>query len=343
MNRDPILEKHSYSKGEGQREIGLDFVRFLGAFCIIWIHAAESGYGQSLSVLCRWAVPFFAVSLTYFSWKAGVSTRSRSTGSYVLAKLLRLYLPFLAWNLAYLIVRLFKQQLIGVASPINLDYSAFLNGFALQMWFLPFALALSIFVYLLGRISSRHKSKIIGMLGLGCLIVLAFPHPLKIDFEGFPLSYFLMLSWANLPAVFAVMICFLCDFRIRGKWFIFFVGLLFLPINLRWGNTVFVSCLFGILVFWVAQDLKISKNSKYKLSRMFSTEMWQRIFRTSFGVYLVHVLFVEAFQVALNKFQVAVSLERDIFVLATSGVSSIGAVLLLNRYRSSRQYLLGSK
>src|SRR5688572_165502 len=97
---------HAIARAEPDRIPALDFVRFLAAVAIVWLHAPELPVLERTGdPFTRWAVPFFTAVATFLLIRALLRDPRRSFPAYITSRALRLYVPFLAWSVVYYVLR----------------------------------------------------------------------------------------------------------------------------------------------------------------------------------------------------------------------------------------------
>jgi peptidoglycan/LPS O-acetylase OafA/YrhL len=128
----------------------LDSLRVLGIVGVVWIHCTDVLCLDDWERLGRFAVPFFtaASALFVFKW---VSCRPQGDfRSYFIARLLRIYLPFLGWSAIYSLMKL-----LGAEERPSLAISVLWTGTCTHLWFLPFLLVMNFAVYFVARTTVR--------------------------------------------------------------------------------------------------------------------------------------------------------------------------------------------
>jgi len=136
----------------------LDAARGLGCMAVIWVHTVIDSPQLARSAgLSRFGTPFFALAAIFFLL-TGLSTKaSAGWGSYALQRFKRLYVPFLAWSVIYLLLRTGKRTLLTTDGLVKLDSARLLLGTARHLWFLPFILMACIAIYPLRNVLPRLK------------------------------------------------------------------------------------------------------------------------------------------------------------------------------------------
>lgn len=107
MNSKPFLARFVY----------LDALRLVSAVGIVWIHSVgDTGTGFQWNSLGRFGVPFFTLSGMYLMTRTARKPESPSTREYAYKRFVRLYIPFLIWNVIYTIARVVKNYGLGFSS-----------------------------------------------------------------------------------------------------------------------------------------------------------------------------------------------------------------------------------
>lgn len=316
------------------RNHGIDIFKVASAMAVIWIHAADSEVGKEITIYCRFAVPFFSAVLAYFSTSAGLAGNERGgIAGYLLARFNRIYVPFIIWSLVYLGLRLAKHEYSSGGSPIVLGWSTLLCGTTHHLWFLPFAFFTSVLFFGFGRLMScagRDRSWAVCVLAV-CLFVCVglVSGRISIDLTARPASYFLFYACDALPA--ALLGC----------------GVRFLPVpdtarGIRSGSVVlFVISVIALGHFGYHSILSGAAGGALLLFSLWSTRIEapscvSKLAGSSFGIYAVHLAFVEALQFLLLRARVVPSLSSDVIVFALSLALSLALCLILARFGVTR-------
>lgn len=311
-----------------RHSVGLDAARFLAACAVVWIHAAESASGIAFIPACRFAVPFFTASIVFLCLTGSqVTSPDTSWPHYAAKRLQRLYVPFLLWSIIYLLLRYAKHRFIPDASPIILGPATLLNGTAHHLWFLPFALVMSLLAFPLGVWLHRASEPLrlmvsIAAFVLGIVISLS-PYPVPMDPVGKPVSYFVNLGWDALPAAFFAIAAAAAlprnpSVRVASVAVpIFVVTVIVLLVK---GHHPLTAAVAGISLLALALHASIAERLHRGLMELGSL---------SLGIYLIHVLFVEGLQAARQILHFAPSPAMDcLIVLLAIGLSVAGTWLV---------------
>lgn len=310
------------------RNYSVDLGRFWACLAIIWIHTAESKAGVYAVPSCRWAVPYFISGVVVFAFvkSAEPSYKLVNFNSYLFYRFKRLYVPFIAWSLVYLLLRGAKHLIAGEGSPIIWSPAMLLNGTTNHLWFLPFAFLASLACYWAGRLSRLRptwKANVSVCYAVLALVFCVVNCPVQMDPEEVPVSYFLGLCWDALPSVFGALAV-ACYPRRSASWFpvaLILAGSCFLGLLLV-GENRFLANGCGLALFVACWT---------KVSLVAPREIPLHVARYSFGIYLSHIVFVEGFQVVASKVGVPVSLGKDAVVFAGSLVASLATAILIEK------------
>ena len=292
----------------------VDRYRWLAALAIVWIHTATSQLALEATLCARFAVPFFAVTLGYF---AAQSTKPFT--AYAAQRARSLYLPFLAWTVIYLGVRYLAAWALHHSAPAIPPFLSLISsGSAQHLWFLPFGFVLSITAYALRQ---RPRWALLGVLLAVAVTLLPRPH------QG-SLGYFLGLAHDNLlPGLAGIWLAakgpLQENARIRAASWV--VALLAMGFELSLGRNAFIEAGLGLSIFLATASAPAGQR-----------DLDTRLGALAFGVYVVHVLFVEGFQDGLayvlgSSGSPSLSLSLDLFVFASAAIASVGATLVLRR------------
>jgi surface polysaccharide O-acyltransferase-like enzyme len=308
-----------------------DCLRVMAAYAIIWLHTPRSEELAGSGVLGRFAVPFFACATVFFVWKGLVDKPGQSLPSYVRSRFIRIYVPFLAWSVIYLLFKAVK----GVAlpnQPNDFPGLEFLwTGSFYHLWFLPFIFVASIAVFALGKLVIGKPAAEItaAMLCLAAGEGFALA-PIPASLAGGQIE----LVWHALPAVFWGITLSVAFHRGAARWLqtsaTALVGLTVAVACIAWTwrfgrntlaeNVAGLSCVLVALAPW----------STRVLARI--GQMGPR----AYGIYLSHLLFIKSSESVLNKLHVSVTPAVDIGVFAVAVLGSTALTWVLSRFRATR-------
>jgi peptidoglycan/LPS O-acetylase OafA/YrhL len=161
----------------------LDSVRLVAAVGVIISHVTTELYPDSpLWAMGSFSVPFYLFAALYFTVRGFKKDPQRQTGTYLLGRVLKLYLPFVVWNFAYEIMHKLKYPQIPMTSPSTMLWGA---TYA-HLYFLPLlGVATLVVVLLMKPIQRSPLFRVALSVILVALAILSTmlwqPAPLSID------------------------------------------------------------------------------------------------------------------------------------------------------------------
>jgi len=362
----PAVAPAKCEETTGQRWGSLDSARFLAAVGVIWLHVCQLPEIVSGSAAGRFAVPFFSATAAYLLVGSLLRSKNQpSVRTFVTTKLGRLYPPFLAWSLIYVLLNTLHDWWVGGAIHGNQAATAandpgrgllfwgrdlWLFGGDYHLWFLPFILATSLLLYPVVCFSRKHPEQRLSLAMaaflLGALLATVLSMTPEIDH---PLAYMLMalpsllwgsaLAWLHRPAsaegISRTQRKSIANRSPASLSTSSLVGLLLLFSTALWsilqlGRSVFFESAAGTMILIVALHCPAS----LRFPRLAG---WGRV---SLGIYCSHLLFLKALQPLIgppawsNPWIGAIVVATLVTVFATS------ISLLLARSRATRWLVL---
>lgn len=310
--------KHIMSGFATTRYIGLDFARSIACIGIIWIHTVSTSHVGSIKHLGRFAVPFFSVSSLF------LLIRSKKASTFVKEsrqRLVRLLVPFAFWSLLYIGFMNLAAYILGNPPPI-FGIDILWTGPTHHLWFCPYLAAVStIACWIKFSDCKEYLRNYVGSITLLVLTVILC----EIAQRNYPLDgdYTLRLSIDTLPAaVFGILLGLSDDKSI--KWFFeirpfILVWLIagFTTYLLTVGRSLTVENAFGVTVFLLAMNTCLEVRWPVVLKLLASAG------GLSFGVYFIHVLYVEGLQDLFHLLHVAPGVQLDLLVFVLSCFLSV--------------------
>lgn len=135
-----------------QRQAGIEWLRFLAAFGIVWFHTAGARWREvGYSGLPVFLIVFTALIVSHYS--------EIPFGVFFSRRFVRLLVPWLFWSLVYIGAKLFKKLVVCPENLGPLELPWLLVGGSLHLWYLPFAFMASIVLYYICRYSLNNQIK----------------------------------------------------------------------------------------------------------------------------------------------------------------------------------------
>lgn len=313
-----------------RRSAGLDAARLIAALAIIWIHVPRSSLAET-TVFARFAVPFFTLAAVWFVARKAVHESLAAWPRFALARIRRLYLPFLAWSVIYVAFK-------GVKKFITPDLPNDFNGWEIlwwggsyHLWFLPFILAASLAVFPLASLGAATRTSRLIVAGVAVLAALALACiPVPENWLGHDNGRFI---WEALPSVglgLALALIGREENALHPNATITIGGLI-----------LFATTLAGLAI--VGRNALLENLAG--LGFMLAACHWpwnagpaviQRLSLLAYGIYCVHLLFVKTIEAIATKLGWPVSPGLDVASFAITAVGSVACAWLLARYRPTR-------
>jgi peptidoglycan/LPS O-acetylase OafA/YrhL len=320
------------------RAESIDVIRLVAAAGIVFIHAAKTEPLISIGHAFRFAVPFYLFASLYFQSQSLRKNPNRTLGGYILSRFRRLYLPFLAWSVVYLIARDIVRVKVKHLPPVELEAGLLWKGVEYHLWFLPFLLMASIVLAVLYWAFLRQSRAwrwplIIVAVAAGVVFAVA---PMPAWDEVFPSpAYAYVQWWRSAPAT-----CWALAFA----WFMTMGATIYsVPALIGWGGVALA--LFCSIKQAVQHEIQLIPRALSGFGCIVAALMpWPKnravsllahFGRYSYGIYLCHVLVVEVVRIIESRCHFVPSVTTDLatFILGFSG--SLALVCALGRSRYS--------
>lgn len=170
-----------------RRVSGIDAARTVAALGTVWVHCMRTEETEYLGHLGRFSVPFFAFIAAWF-----LIARVRSRGAtmswaeHSADRFNRLYVPFLYWTAAYLLLRHVKQWVFSGMGEPQITTAVIVAGSQPHLWFLPFLCACLILAYPIVRwgVGNRQREIVLAVFMLAAGIGLTLVAPELVEKYG---------------------------------------------------------------------------------------------------------------------------------------------------------------
>lgn len=323
----------------GKRNVTVDLARLFAAYGVIALHvpfstSAAEGFNILFWPLC---VPFFyAISLTYF-----VSGLQQASIPDIITKTWRrILLPYLAWTVVYVSLLLAKRLLLGGDSGITFWRVLFYGESAVQLYFLPTlvllqSITLAIYLIVTPNFTKRTLGTVILVVALGYLAWGDYNDCFGVAATGqvVGIAAFIGSAFWLSPRIHTL--------TFRPEYIITGIVLIVSAVYLNYyGHTLSILNYPLILPIGGIGLLLLTL-----CTPTYSLPNWLSILAsTSFGIYLSHILFLEAFEFILKATHHA-NLEYN-FVVKLLEVTSIflmaaALTLIIRKIPICKQLFLG--
>jgi surface polysaccharide O-acyltransferase-like enzyme len=331
VESEPMAEKSPVVRPVS-RLVRLDFARLIAAYAIVWLHTPRSAQLIPWNVLGRFAVPFFTAGAVFFVID-GLRRKSQSLGEYTINRFRRIYLPFLAWSVIYLLVKLVKKSALPDEANDFPGIEVLWAGTFWHLWFMPFILLVTLGTFVLCRPVVGHAqlewAVCVASLVIGAVIACAEP-PAWVAQD----TTFCSMAWNALPGAFWGLSMALAypgrlklvvDSRITS----IIAGCVFLALMAylcQFGRNMLVENLAGMMFLIAALRPKAPQ----------WVEPLAKFGVVAFGIYLAHPLLIKTCEAVATKLHWPISWPLDVTIFAIAAVGSTWLAWELARHRRTR-------
>ncbi|HTU26668.1 MAG TPA: acyltransferase [Pirellulales bacterium] len=316
----------------GARHTMLDVCRLLAAYAIVWLHTPRPQAWADLGLLGRFAVPFFTAAATFFAWQAGARSGERSVTRYAWSRVLRIYVPFLAWSGIYLAFKGAKAILLPAEPNDFPGWELLWLGSFYHLWFMPFVLLATLTVFCLARMAAGRRGCEI-TLGILALVagwqiawLPADRAAAEVGFGRLALDALPSACWGVALAI---------AYRSRARSWL---------ANRRVAMACLLVAVGGTLALLATGRNACLENVAGAALVVFTLTDWtsaglERIARLgslAYGIYLSHLLFIKTLEAVLGKLHVAPSLASGWAIFVGAAAGSTLLAWLLGRWRATR-------
>lgn len=315
----------------------IDVVRLVAAVGIIYIHAIRSPALDASRNLFRFAVPFYLFASLFYQAQSLRRKTSKTFLEVAWGRVKRLYVPFLAWSVVYLLARDLKHiSMLGIGS-VGLNVGMLWKGVEYHLWFLPYLLIWSLVLTALDRGLLRRWSVlrwpvIVVSIAAGLVVALS-PMPSSWDETFDNPTYAYVQFWRAFPAAsWALGFALFMTARSADAWVPRWVG---------WLGLLLTLVCSAMQVF---QGISLIPRAATGLGTMLMalapwrlplTPLLARLGRYSYGIYLCHVLVVELVRAVIAKLHFGTSIATDLLIFVVSCAASLAVVKTLSRWRAT--------
>ena len=168
------------------RRVAFDIGRLLAAYAIVWLHTPRSATLEGTTVFGRFAVPFFVFATIFFVFESLRHHPERTFGRYTTGRILRIYVPFLAWCGIYLLFKGTKSLLLPSEPNVYPGIELLWTGSFYHLWFMPFILVVSLVAFLVAKVT-LPSPRTGNAVATACFVVgvalAALPLPMTDEYE----------------------------------------------------------------------------------------------------------------------------------------------------------------
>ncbi len=314
----------------------LDVLRLVAAYAIVWLHSPISLDFARATSIGRFAVPFFTAAAVFLTWDGVARQPRRSATQYVRSRLMRIYVPFLAWSGIYLAFKAAKAILLPNQPNDFPGVDVLWLGSFYHLWFMPFILVTTLTVFFLARLVVGRAGREFATAAI-CLLLGWFVSWLPADRETLSLSFWQLACDALPSALWGITLAIAWQ---RGA-----AGWLRRP-AVGWAALTSAT-LSMALVSYLLRD-RLAENLAGLAVLVFALADWRlpqlerlaRLGSLAYGIYLSHLLFIKTLQAAEVKLAIPETLTTVFGVFAISAAASTLLAWCFSRSRWTK-WLVG--
>lgn len=292
------------------RIVYFDLLNIIACYGVIWLHCSGDAFtfrldkywlmSLTIQVIAHWAVPvfFMLTGANLMNYREKYSTES-----YFKRRLLRIFIPFLAWSTIYLIWK-YKLGWVEFSNWKELLSLYLNNGIEGIFWFFYPLLAIYLSMPILTILSDDKYKKTLYYLTVLGIVAYSFmpllPGLFGVSYTGElnpPViggyMIYVLLGWIFKNEDFSKGIrCLVYSGGVVGA-ICMFAGTIVLSLksgvlnDIFWGYMTFPTLFMACAVFLLVKNCrwKIFENKKIQL-------VAQKLSASSFGIYLIHIMII---------------------------------------------------
>lgn len=311
-----------------------DAMRVLAAFGVVWMHTPQEGPWLKVANTVRFGVAFFTMAALILLARSLDRRPEQRLLDYAAGRAKRLIVPLLLWTTIYVAFYAAMNRAFGMTVYIQPNAGLLVGGAAVHLWFLPFILFACVAAFpLLQAVQAAPQSKVwLVPVLLSAGVASAFI-PRNFDHLNHGIRiFFLNATWAVPTYFFGLAAALLYPKQLAGAW-------------------RFVIPSVGLILFaaaaalaWKGVQSPAIQAAKGLAVAMVALTPWSPRFvrvlakfgTLSFGVYLVHLLFVVLFREIGKQFAPTSAIWFYPAVAALAFATSYGVAILANRTKAGK-------
>jgi surface polysaccharide O-acyltransferase-like enzyme len=317
------------------RDHAFDSLRLVASIAIVWAHTPRCPELLWLTPLGSFGTSFFTGASIYFMTQGLKRDPQRSFRAYAETRFRKLYLPFMAWSVVYLIFRDLSRHFVSREPLVGVGPMTFISGGQMHLWFLPFILISSLAAFPIVRmaLASGARARLISCAcALTGLTLTLLPTPAfapEVDTTNF-----YRCAWFALPAVLWGIAVALSDelvawLRSRAPLSTLIavvIAALSVTAGVRHGVMVWEKNLAGTA--WLLAALSIPRGRWHGV-----LGRWAPL---AFGLYLVHPLVLGMLRAAMQVARVPQAPWLDVTYFPLAVVLGVAVAWCMRQNRSLR-------
>ncbi len=319
------------------RNESIDFLRLFCSFGVIALHLYCDTPASEMINAFFWpiCVPFFYVtSLVYFI----SNLKLMSVGEVLLKNFKRLLVPYFAWTLIYVMLFQIQGLLTGKLRPLSLWRVVLYGESSVQLYFLPTLFILQILtisVYLLFVLKKRILlASFLLSVAVIYIYIGDYFNCFGVAHTGQIFGFVVYITFSLFVSMRSSMITNRSSLTIGSFLVISSICLNMIGKNIQFLDYSMILPLAGVGLFLVGFGMQDVRFNKHILS----------LSSLSFGIYLVHIVFLEGMQFLLQNVMstdIYYNFINKLLLSSVLLVFSVGSIMLIQKFDFAKKYLLG--
>jgi surface polysaccharide O-acyltransferase-like enzyme len=328
-----MAESTATANEQPPRRVAFDLGRLLAAYAIVWLHTPRSETLAGTTSLARFAVPFFVFAAVFFVFDSLRRHPERTFAHYFKSRLLRIYVPFLAWSGIYLLFKGAKSLLLPEQPNEYPGIELLWIGSFYHLWFMPFILVASLAAFLVAKmvLPWRRSGPIVAMLSFVAAVLLALA-PLPMTPSEASREYTFLIFNA-IPAVLMGISLAILSVPL-GKLFEHHRAVLF-GLLLFLGTSVAIFCLGRGRLLETFAGLGFMLVSLAPFQTTWAAR-FAKLGRLAYGIFLSHLLFIKVAEAVASKLRISAGWELDLGIFLFAALASTLLAWTLSQWSTTR-------
>lgn len=271
-----------------------DAMRVVAAFGVVWMHTPQAGPWLKVAQTVRFGVAFFTMAALILLARSLDRRPEQKMLDYARTRASRLLVPLALWSAVYIAFYLAVNRWLGTPIFLQANVGLLLGGAATHLWFLPFILFACVAAFpLLQAVQTAPQSKrwLVPALVAAGVASVFLPKEFDQLNQGAKVFFF-NATWAVPTYFFGMAAAMVYPKELTGRW------RLVVPIAGLVMFAVAATCAWkGVSspAIQAAKGLAVAMVALTPWSPKL-IQMLGKLGTLSFGVYLVHLLFVVSFR-----------------------------------------------
>lgn len=314
-----------------ERVAMFDAMRVVAAFGVVWAHTPLTGVWHRVSGATRFGVAFFLIAAMILLARSLARRPGQRLADYAAARASRLLLPLALWSVIYVAFYWAVGRFLGGRNDVQIGPGLLLGGAAIHLWFLPFVLVACVAAFPVLKFGQTHpeaRTWLVPVLGMAAAVAMFLPTAYPTLDRGTRI-FLETASWSVPTTLAGVAIALVYPRRLNATAATLLTAA---------GFVLFAAAAYAA---WTGVRSPAVQLAKGVAVAMVALSPWSppavtrlaKLGTLSFGVYLVHLLFVTLFRELGGRIASPAALWFYPAVAVLAFAASYGCAVAFNRTR----------